>query len=92
MYQRLVNANFNLNVPRTMLLDDAMPGLAVDPAGAWAFQELQQDLLGFQAKLDTTAPGAVAHGASAPQGQHQRVAIAPRSARKRSVLIDGQKR
>ena len=56
VYQRLVNANFNLNVPRTMLLDDAMPGLAVDPAGAWAFQELQQDLLGFQAKLDTTAP------------------------------------
>jgi arachidonate 15-lipoxygenase len=56
VYQRLVNANFNLNVHRTMLLDDALPGLALDPAGASAFQELQQDLLGFQAKLDATAP------------------------------------
>ena len=34
VYQRLVNANFNLNVHRTMLLDDALPGLAIDPAGA----------------------------------------------------------
>jgi arachidonate 15-lipoxygenase len=56
VYQRLVNANFNLNVHRTMLLDDALPGLALDSKGAWAFQELQQDLLGFQAKLDATAP------------------------------------
>jgi len=41
---------------RTMLLDDALPGLALDPAGAWAFRELQQDLLGFQAACDATAP------------------------------------
>jgi hypothetical protein len=56
VYQRLVNANFNLNVHRTMLLDDALVGLAVDAAGARAFQELQQDLLGFQAQLDRTSP------------------------------------
>ncbi len=56
VYQRLVNANLNLNVHRTMLLDDALPGLAVDQAGAWAFRELQQDLLGFQARLDRTSP------------------------------------
>ena len=56
VYQRLVNANFNLNVHRTMLLDDALPGLAIDPAGAEAFRDLQQDLLGFQAELDRTSP------------------------------------
>lgn len=56
VYQRLVNANFNLNVHRTMLLDDALPGLAVDPAGAQAFRELQQDLLAFQAQLDRSSP------------------------------------
>ena len=56
VYQRLVNANFNLNVHRTMLLDDALPGLAIDAAGAEAFRELQQDLLGFQAELDRTSP------------------------------------
>ena len=56
VYQRLVNANFNLNVHRTMLLDDALPGLAIDAAGAGAFRELQQDLLGFQAELDHTTP------------------------------------
>ena len=56
VYQRLVNANFNLNVHRTMLLDDALPDLAVDPAGAQAFRELQQDLLGLQAELDRTSP------------------------------------
>ena len=56
VYQRLVNANFNLNVHRTMLLDDFLPGMAVDPRGATAFQAFQQDLLGLQARLDRSPP------------------------------------
>ena len=56
VYQRLVNANFNLNVHRTMLLNDALVSLAVDVWGEWAFQEFQQDMLGLQTRLDRSAP------------------------------------
>jgi arachidonate 15-lipoxygenase len=56
VYQRLVNANLTLNVNRTMLLDDELPGLALDERGASAFREFQQDLLGLQARLDREPP------------------------------------
>jgi hypothetical protein len=52
VYQRLVNSNFNLNVHRTMLLDDHMPTLALDARGVSSFVQFQQDLLGLQADLD----------------------------------------
>jgi len=55
VYQRLVNANFNLNVHRTMLLDDRLPSLALDARGVSAFVQFQQDLLGLQANLDRSA-------------------------------------
>ncbi len=55
VYQRLVNANFNLNVHRTMLLDDRLPSLALDARGVSAFVQFQQDLLGLQANLDHSA-------------------------------------
>jgi hypothetical protein len=55
VYQRLVNADFNLNVRRTMLLDD-FSNLAVDPKGAAAFQEFRRDLNSLQLDLDRTAP------------------------------------
>jgi arachidonate 15-lipoxygenase len=56
VYQRLVNANLTLNVNRTMLLNDAFPGLALDSRGASAFLEFQQDMLGLQARLDRGTP------------------------------------
>ena len=89
-YQRLVNANLTLNVNRTMLLNDEFVSLALDERGAWAFREFQQDMLGLQARLDAETPCAVAHRAAAPEGEHQRDVTG--SARKRSVLTDGQKR
>jgi arachidonate 15-lipoxygenase len=56
VYQRLVNANFNLNVHRTMLLDDALPGMALDAPMVEAFVAFQQDLLAVQATLDLLPP------------------------------------
>jgi len=56
VYQRLVNANLTLNVNRTMLLNDELVSLALDERGAWAFREFQQDMLGLQARLDSTTP------------------------------------
>lgn len=56
VYQRLVNANFNLNVHRTMVLDDHLPSLALDERGVSAFLAFQQDLLGLQAHLDSITP------------------------------------
>jgi hypothetical protein len=55
VYQRLVNANFNLNVRRTMLLDD-FSTLALDDAGATAFRRFRQDLLDLQSVLDQEEP------------------------------------
>ncbi len=52
VYQRLVNANFNLNVRRTPLLSDFSP-LALDANGADAFRAFQSDLRALQASLDT---------------------------------------
>ena len=55
VFQRLVNANLTLNVHRTMLLDDWLPGMASDDRGITAFVAFQQDLLRLQAQLDATA-------------------------------------
>ncbi len=55
VYQRLVNADFNLNVRRTMLLDD-FSNLALDEHGAAAFREFRKDLNDLQLELDRTAP------------------------------------
>ena len=51
VYQRLVHSNFNLNVRRTMLLDD-FSGLALDPRGAAAFQRFRRDLTDLQVRHD----------------------------------------
>jgi arachidonate 15-lipoxygenase len=53
VYQRLVNANFNLNVHRTALLND-FSDLALDLGGAEAFRTFRADLLGLQSELDTS--------------------------------------
>jgi Animal haem peroxidase len=55
VYQRLVNGDFNLNVRRTMLLDD-FSYMALDERGASAFKEFRNDLNGLQLELDRTAP------------------------------------
>jgi len=51
VYQRLVNANFNLNVSRAQLLQD-FSYLAVDEKGAAAFRTFLSELRGLQAKLE----------------------------------------
>lgn len=51
VYQRLVNANFNLNVKRAQLLQD-WSYLALDPAGADAFREFKQGLEGLQHRIE----------------------------------------
>jgi arachidonate 15-lipoxygenase len=51
VYQRLVNANFNLNVHRTALLSD-LSSLALDGSGAEAFRAFRSDLMALQASLD----------------------------------------
>ena len=55
VYQRLVNANFNLNIHRTALLSDFSP-LALDAHGAAAFRAFQSDLYDLQASLDAGPP------------------------------------
>jgi arachidonate 15-lipoxygenase len=55
VYQRLVNANFNLNVHRTALLTD-FSDLALDPGGAEAFRTFRSDLLALQTEFDAS-PG-----------------------------------
>ncbi len=55
VYQRLVNADFNLNVRRTMLLDD-FSHLALDEHGALAFREFRKDLNDLQLELDRMPP------------------------------------
>ena len=56
VYQRLVNANFNLNVSRAQLLQD-WSYLALDPAGAEAFREFKQALERLQQRVQAE-PGA----------------------------------
>ena len=53
VYQRLVNANFTLNVHRTSLLSD-FTDLALDAAGAEAFSAFRADLLDLQAEFDAS--------------------------------------
>jgi arachidonate 15-lipoxygenase len=53
VYQRLVNANFNLNVHRTALLSD-FSGLALNAAGAEAFRTFRADLLALQSEFDAS--------------------------------------
>jgi hypothetical protein len=57
VYQRLVNANFNLNVHRTQLLDD-FSYLALDPGGAEAFRDFRTALQALQREIDAE-PAAV---------------------------------
>jgi len=51
VYQRLVNANFNLNVSRAQLLQD-FSYLALDEKGAAAFRKFNADLQELQRRLD----------------------------------------
>jgi hypothetical protein len=51
VYQRLVNANFNLNVPRLSLMED-FSYLALDDAGAAAFRQFQNDLETLQKEME----------------------------------------
>ncbi len=51
VYQRLVNANFNLNVRRTPLMSD-FSYLALDPAGEVAFHRFLSDLADLQNVMD----------------------------------------
>jgi hypothetical protein len=51
VYQRLVNANFNLNVSRAQLLQD-WGYLAIDAPGAQAFREFKQALEVLQRRID----------------------------------------
>jgi hypothetical protein len=51
VYQRLVNANFNLNVSRAPLLQD-FSYLALDEKGAGAFRKFKDDLESLQARLE----------------------------------------
>ncbi len=51
VYQRLVNANFNLNIHRTQLLQD-FSYLAIDAQGAEAFRQFRQSLLALQSRLE----------------------------------------
>ncbi len=54
-YQRLINANFNLNVHRTMLLDD-FSGLGLNAHGAETFRQFRRDLNDLQLDLDRSMP------------------------------------
>jgi hypothetical protein len=54
VYQRLVNANFNLNVHRAPLMQD-FSYLALDPRGAQAMRAFQIDLAALQAELEREA-------------------------------------
>ena len=51
VYQRLVNANFNLNVNRARLLQD-FGYLALDANGAHAFRKFKEELQALQGRLE----------------------------------------
>jgi arachidonate 15-lipoxygenase len=51
VYQRLVNANFNLNVSRAPLMQD-FSGLAIDAQGAAAFRRFLAELGALQSRLE----------------------------------------
>ena len=52
VYQRLVNANYNLNVTRRALIDD-FRYLALDEGGAAAFQRFIQQLQALQTRMES---------------------------------------
>jgi arachidonate 15-lipoxygenase len=54
VYQRLMNANFNLNVARTPLMSDFSP-LALDAPGAASFRQFRDDLGALQSSMDREA-------------------------------------
>jgi arachidonate 15-lipoxygenase len=51
VYQRLVEANYNLNVRRRALIDD-FSALALDPRGAAAMQRFCHHLESLQSTMD----------------------------------------
>ena len=51
VYQRLVNANFNLNVNRRALMDD-FSSVALDAGGKAAFTKFREDLKALQASME----------------------------------------
>jgi hypothetical protein len=55
VYQRLVNANFILNVDRTRLMSD-FSYLALDPPGHQAFVDFRLDLEDLQRRMDRLSP------------------------------------
>jgi arachidonate 15-lipoxygenase len=55
VYQRLVNANFNLNVHRAQLAQD-FSYLALDPRGAQAFRQFLDDLRALDARVAAEPP------------------------------------
>jgi arachidonate 15-lipoxygenase len=57
VHQRLVNANFILNVHRAPLMQD-FRYLALDPEGAGAFLTFQQDLEALQKRVEAEPPAA----------------------------------
>ena len=52
VYQRLVNANFNLNVHRRALMDD-FTYLALDDSAKAAMEQFQSELAELQAEMDS---------------------------------------
>ena len=76
VYQRLINANFILNVPRTPLLED-FSRLAPDPKGADAHARLPCATPGPSGPHGAAAPGRLAADPSRAGGQHQRLNPAP---------------
>jgi arachidonate 15-lipoxygenase len=52
VYQRLVNADFGLNIRRSPMLQD-FSYLAIDPAGRAAFRAYLSDLLDLQTRLES---------------------------------------
>jgi len=55
LFHRLVNFNFNLQTPRTMLMND-FSGLALDPKGAEAFRDFLGDLNALQRSIEESEP------------------------------------
>lgn len=55
VYQRLVNANFNLNIHRAPLLQD-FGYLALDAAGAEAFAQFKRELDDLQRRIEAEPP------------------------------------
>jgi len=55
VYQRLVNANFILNVQRTSLLED-FSYLALDREGAAAMRSFQDELQALQCQVERQPP------------------------------------